>query len=181
MSSPGRARQGTCVYLGTGLLGSPGVSVSVPRRGAVCPPTLCLCVCVTPAFVPAALSLLEHVCFLCECESGHRCPWTCRCVCLHGVGAPACACVRARPARACSFFGTDTLPPSAQTTQSPHGAEPGAAGSTPRPSSFLLPFLQPCSPRGAAWARIQTGGPPGWRKGTAELGAPELKRAAPSS
>lgn len=153
----GRGGAPVCVWVHafTGLW----VSLSVSPGGRCClSPTLCLYVSARLCLylqlcVPT--SLLEHVHFLCEYESGHLCPWMCWRGCLRSMGAPACACVCTRPTRARSFFGTDTLPPSAQMTQSPRQLRAGAARSTPRPFSFPFPLLRPCSPWGARC--IQTG------------------------
>lgn len=105
-----------------------GVSVSVPGGGARSVPQPCASVC-----TPPCLSLcVQPPQTACACISAHMClfslrvwepvpclcpsaPMDTRCVSPVGVGAPACACVPARPARARRFFGTDTLPPSAQT------------------------------------------------------------------
>lgn len=62
------------------------------------------------------------------------------------MGAPACAGMSTPPTRARGFFGTDTLPPSAQTIQSPRPLAQSLElkGPPPGPSFvFLFPFLGP--------------------------------------
>lgn len=126
-------------------------------RCTVCPPMPCFSVYAS-VFVPVCAAASHLVCLgpcshvsvfsvsvrACATACAHLCPWTCQRVRLHGVGTPACAYACTPPARAHSFFGTDTLPPSAQTNSKslPAGSEPAAAGA-PGHFSFLFCFLQP--------------------------------------
>lgn len=90
-------------------------------------------------------------------------------------GRPASAGRCTQPTRARGFFGTDTLPPSAQMIQSPHppaqsrelrepqGPPPG------RSFSFLFPFLQP-GPRGGLKVLAFRGGLKAGERGQLDWG-----------
>lgn len=153
----GGGRTSACVCVHACVCMCSCVSVSIAEGGVLSVPqpgaSLCVCSVFVPVWAAASHLVCLSLCSLvpifamslraCDTARAHLCPWMCQCVLLHGVGAPACACVCTPPTRAHSFFGTDTLPPSAQTNSKspPAGSEPGAAGA-PGFFSFLFPFLQ---------------------------------------
>lgn len=186
-----RGERGSHVCLCTCLHVPLGVSLSVPGGGAVDPPALFLsvglCLCLSPG--------LRQPHTLCAGEGGGLCssasvssvsgrvgarlcpsvPVNTRASVPAWCGRPASAGRCTQPTRARGFFGTDTLPPSAQMIQSPHppaqsrelrepqGPPPG------RSFSFLFPFLQP-GPRGGLKVLAFRGGLKAGERGQLDWG-----------